>query len=747
MPRAKKRKIEPPLESISDKPKTKQVKTGVDLSKKLGLTKEEHQKALIKFECNRLTKKIKAQEIEKTELKQKLKDCQAKNVARFQELAKKLRDCKSNYESILSETTKKLKKFESNNEVIIQEEREQLQLAFNEEKAKFENQLQYFEKLDIENSELRTEIVQVNEINFTLKNNLNDQKSKFEIERENMMAKIERTHWEEASELKKVINDLSEKLYKENDIKKDYEKKCLQLSEANDKITLLKKVNANLTNKIAQSRESIDTLKLENSEIEKSKEILNDQKSKTEDEVHHLTSQLKELKHQYLELEISETKLSYDINLIKKEKEKLVQEKNQSNIVNAMLEAKVKQLDLQLQQKKDYITDLIKTKLEAEKNLISIREINSDLETFLDTSAKRVETLEESIKKLQEEKSQELEKVKEAEASKKSIIEENSQLKTSIETMKDKIQSQESDIKKLEDAKTNLENVLNSTEMKNIQLGLSTNALENKLRQSNSNLESMKRARDDYFKDKEELSKEVGKLNEDVRKAQAEIKVNEKNHQILIEQFKKTSKDNLLKYGMVDDKNKKLEAEIAQAKQKCDQAEKSYQELLDLYNEKVETENSEADRKANEMKKLKTENDGLKAEKQEIKNQMDKLNLELQNQKNNRVTEDKDHDTMERIKDLRVDNLVLRYNIKHQADNTDFHMESLKVSIARCLLDTLDDVGSTVLNDAQLDYVFKNIFQTKSKDCSSGSVSFHTPTKLLKSIICQAKSQLGNGQS
>ena len=426
-------------------------------------------------------------------MKKKLKDFQAKSVTKLRQTTKKLKECKSNYES----------------------------------------QLQYIDKIDNENSELRIEIGRLNELNATLNNSLNDQKIEFEIDKENMT----------------ICKEISEKLKKENDNKKDFEKKCIELSEANDKITLLKKVNANLTNKIAQSRESIDTLKLEKSEIEKSKADLSDQKIKTENELHNLSLELKELKKQSSEFEIKENRLANDINLIKEEKEKLLQEIIQINVVNADLEAKVKQLDFQMQEKNNTITDLIKTKSDAEENLTSIRETNLNLETSLKTSTKRVETLEESIKKLQEEKSQELEKVKEAEASKKSIIEENSQLKTSIEAMNDKIQSQESDIKKLEDAKTNLKNVLNSTEIKNVQLELSINALENKRRQSKNNFESMKRARDDYKKDKEDLSKEVKSLKADAKKTQAEIKENEKKHQILVKQFKKTSKDNLLKYG------------------------------------------------------------------------------------------------------------------------------------------------------------------------------------------------------
>ena len=126
---------------------------------------------------------------------------------------------------------------------------------------------------------------------------------------------------------------------------------------------------------------------------------------------------------------------------------------------------------------------------------------------------------------------------------------------------------------------------------------------------------------------------------------------------------------------------------------------------------------------------------------QEIKNQMDKLNLELQNLKENRFTENLDHANLERIRNLQVDNLVLRYDIKHQPDNQDLQIENLKVSVARCLLDTLDDIESMELNNAQLDYAFKNIFETKSRECSFQSV--HIGNRILKNIICQAKSHVG----
>ena len=97
--------------------------------------------------------------------------------------------------------------------------------------------------------------------------------------------------------------------------------------------------------------------------------------------------------------------------------------------------------------------------------------------------------------------------------------------------------------------------------------------------------------------------------------------------------------------------------------------------------------------------------------------------------------------SLESIKKYKTENLLL----KHQVQSADIVEEetegvkNLKFSVIMSILDVLEDMGNIVLNDAQLDYVFKIIYEGKLKECPNGLKSVHIPSKEMKQVIVQAK--------
>ena len=96
---------------------------------------------------------------------------------------------------------------------------------------------------------------------------------------------------------------------------------------------------------------------------------------------------------------------------------------------------------------------------------------------------------------------------------------------------------------------------------------------------------------------------------------------------------------------------------------------------------------------------------------------------------------------LESIKKYKIENVLLNHKVQ-SADVIEEEPEgvkNLKFSVIMSILDGLEDMGNIELNDAQLSYVFKTIYEKKFKEFPNGLKSVHIPSKEMKQVIVQAK--------